>query len=561
MSKRAKKSFEFHSPAHQHGTRRMNNVFGAVYSDNDSLSLSSLSPAPKHHHHHHHHHHSPTPDHEKENEKDENNDDDVSTTSTTTRHQQLLHFVNHTLQSVGLSTATVNSSTDLPTLNIIYHLLNQRKTDAETLESARCGAQRAIADKERLLSDKTRMRSQVTLLEQDLASSRHTCKCLEASIKKSRKQFVDIRNMLEMKLKKLKTKDTGYVAAQRKNELMIEQLKLRIQKLMKQSGSPRSSPRNSPRNSFLMPSTTTISSLASSSSSSSSSSISLRQSQQWLTASSKSTSTSASKVSSKISSKALLESSILSNLETTVSSLQHENNQLRHHLEEFVSECQEWFMRTTRLERMWLSSSKKFNARADLQNHEYFDDVLGGGGGGGGGGGAAMMGSYSLPFEWVNNDLHTIRAQCKNLQKRTQHLEKEIMEETEKEKSTNNGSSKAKGEAEEEEKKDTTLFEVSRLANLLETSRDIIFCQDNLIQSTISKRTKARKLFTDHRRSKSTCISSSKVSNTYGTLSPLDVESLLMEEAELSTEKKWLNEERELLKVERVKLEQKKMKI
>ena len=478
------------------GSSSTSDPFGSVFIDNDPLLLS-LSPALKQPHHYHY---------SEKKSQSQKTDDDV--TKEQQQQQQLLHFVNHSLTSMGL--ATVADSTAIPTLNIIYSLLNQRKTDSQLLEDSRMETTKIQADKQRLAADKIRLRNQANSLEQDVSSAQHSCKRLEADAKKLKKQFNEVRNDLEIKIRKLKAKDTGYVAQQRKNLTVIDQLKERITKLMKsKSASPKNSPRNSPRNSL------------SSASSSPRLSISIRQNQNWATAaaaaaptaaiSTISTTTTTATTSTSKDTTILFGKTIVQQLEETVVRVNIENKELRLEMEELNSTLIELCDRTNRVERL-LSVQQP-------QNNVSTTHI----------GSTATTTTTDLPHTWVQADIHTIKIQFQAVRKQLTQLEEDIMR-----------------PIPQQEMDSIEAIEV-----LLSHARNIIYKQDELIQSTLYQRRRARKIMHDRRRSSDD--HSTIVSSCFGTLTPLDVESLKLEEEDLATEKQWLQEERAVLKVERLR--------
>ena len=478
----------------------------------DTLSLSALSPKQLYH--------TRTPERkstESPEQKSDTNDDDDLNLNLTTNHQQiqLLHWINHSLQTQG-SAIIEDATTPLSTLQIIYQLLNQRKTDSDLISTARLEANKANHEKARLTSDKHRLRTQLNLMEKEVASSKHTLKNSYSAAKKSIKQHQEIKNDLEIKLKKLKARDTSYVSKQRKSEVLIEQLKQRITKLMKQKSS---SPRNLPRNSNGL----------------SSPRISLRQSKQWLEATDATTATATTATTTNTTtatttttnttspSNHSLASSIHNNLEAMVGKIHVENKELREHLKQYAHHFNDICSRTQRIERLWLTS----NVRDTEMEMEMDTEIE-----------AASHNMYILPLQWVRNDMHTTKQKWKDLKHRISHLEKEMMQQT-----------------------DTTEQDLEReqLEILLHESKNIIYFQDDLIQSQIAQRYKARKMLVDRKAGSIAPLDWIK-SNAFGQLSPLDVESLLLEEEEIVVTKSWLNEERLHLLDERGKMELQRLK-
>ena len=410
------------------------------------------------------------------------------------QQQQLVQFINHSLTNMGA--AVVDPSTTVATLNIIHQLLNQRKTDSELLEDARMKINKLNSDKTRLLSDKTRLRSQINLLEQDVASLTHTGKRREADTKKAKRQCSDVRIDLEVQIRKLKQKDTSYIAHQRKHETIIDSLKQKISKLLKKKeSSPRNSPRNSPRHSF---------------SNNSSPRVSLRQSQVWATKAAVSMPTSTD-----------LKAETINQLNRAITQLNSENKELRSELQDLTLHFQTIVQRTNRIERLWnMASQHHQDTEAKELDTESFDNI---------------DRTILLPHEWVRHDMHTIKIKFKAIRKSIAQLETEM---------ENNNS------VDEQE------MTKAEYHNLLTTARRIVYNQDELIQSTLYHQKKNRRIFTGGTVPlTSVQPMAASLSTVNGVLSLYDVECLVQEEKDISLQQDWLAEERKLLLQERKQLE------
>jgi hypothetical protein len=102
----------------------------------------------------------------------------------------------------------------------------------------------------------------------------------------------------------------------------------------------------------------------------------------------------------------------------------------------------------------------------------------------------------------------------------------------------------------------TKLTAEEHLEHLLSFARNIIYNQDDIIQSMLYQMRKTRKMLNNRIKSGGDMI---PISNSFGKVQFLDIEALRLEELQIETEKQWLNEERKLLKLERVHLEKQKM--
>ena len=231
------------------------------------------------------------------------------------------------------------------------------------------------------------MRSQINLLEQDVASLTHTGKRREADTKKAKRQCSDVRIDLEVQIRKLKQKDTSYIAHQRKHETIIDSLKQKISKLLKKKeSSPRNSPRNSPRHSF---------------SNNSSPRVSLRQSQVWATKAAVSMPTSTD-----------LKAETINQLNRAITQLNSENKELRSELQDLTLHFQTIVQRTNRIERLWnMASQHHQDTEAKELDTESFDNI---------------DRTILLPHEWVRHDMHTIKIKFKAIRKSIAQLETEM---------------------------------------------------------------------------------------------------------------------------------------
>ena len=478
-------------------------MFGSVFLDNDEKLL--LSPPTKH----------CADGNNTENDENiyEEHNNVANVTNTAIQHQHQLHhhhqqqqlvqFINHSLTNMGA--ATIDPSTTVPTLNIIHQLLNQRKTDSELLEDARMKTNQLLADKNRIASDKTRLRSQINLLEQDVASLKHTGKRRETDTKKAKKLWSDVRNALEIQIRKLKQKDTSYIAHQRKHETIIDSLKQKISKLLKKKeSSPRNSPRNSPRHSL---------------SNSSSPRVSLRQSQVWATKAAVSTSTTSTSMPTSTD----LQADTINQLHRSIHQLNSENKELRSELQDLTLRGVEMQARTNRIERLWNMASQHHqdNTEAEeVDTAESFDNI---------------DSTILLPHKWVREDMHTIKIKFKALRKSIAQLETEM---------------------ENHNSVDAQEMTKTEYQDLLTTARRIVYNQDELIQSTLYHQKQNRRIFTGGTVPlTSVQPMASSLSTVNGVLSLYDVECLVQEEKNISLQQDWLAEERKLLLQERKHLE------
>jgi hypothetical protein len=474
-------------------------MFGSVFLDNDEKLL--LSPPTKHGN-------NGNNTENDENIYEEHNVANVTNTAIHHHHQQqqqqqqqLVQFINHSLANMGA--ATIDPSTTVPTLNIIHQLLNQRKTDSELLEDARMKTNQLLADKNRIASDKTRLRSQINLLEQDVASLKHTGKRREADTKKAKKLWSDVRNALEIQIRKLKQKDTSYIAHQRKHETIIDSLKQKISKLLKKKeSSPKNSPRNSPRHSF---------------SNSSSPRVSLRHSQVWATKAAVSTTSTSMPTSTD------LQADTINQLHRSIHQLNSENKELRSELQDLTLRGVEMQARTNRIERLWNMASQHHqdNTEAEeVDTAESFDNI---------------DSTILLPHKWVREDMHTIKIKFKALRKSIAQLETEM---------------------ENHNSVDAQEMTKTEYQDLLTTARRIVYNQDELIQSTLYHQKQNRRIFTGGTVPlTSVQPMASSLSTVNGVLSLYDVECLVQEEKNISLQQDWLAEERKLLLQERKHLE------